>query len=265
MEKSKKAITLFLIITFAASFIFYGLIIFGEEMFPELSGISGYLLMWCPGVAAIFVRRKYYPEDSILGFQASKLKYLLTGIFLPVLYWGLSYGAYLLFAKNYKLSDEVITYLLKSPMTFLVYVLIFLITAMGEEVGWRGFLLPKLNDLFGMRKASLLSGLVWALWHYPILFSGYVSQIPLWYQLTTYTLLVFALSFIMAFLRLRSNSVWPAILLHASHNLLCQLILDPAINGDSRSFLVGETGIISILLLILLALIMTRKYAALKK
>ncbi|MEO1772483.1 CPBP family intramembrane glutamic endopeptidase [Candidatus Enterococcus ferrettii] len=264
MEKSKKAITLFLVITFATSSIFYGLIILGEKMFPDLYEISGYLLMWCPGIAAIIVRRKYYPKDKILGFQVSKPRYLLAGIFLPVLYWGLSYGIYLLFSKSYKLSDEVITYLVKSPMTFFVYLLIFLITAMGEEIGWRGFLLPKLNDLFGMRKASLLSGLIWALWHYPILFSGYVSQIPLWYQLTTYTLLVFALSFIMAFLRLRSNSVWPAILLHASHNLLCQLILDPAISGKSRPFLVGETGIISILFLILLAVVMTKKYTAVK-
>ena len=75
MEKSKKAITLFLVITFAASSIFYFLIILGEKTFPDLSEISGYfgyLLMWCPGIAAIIVRRMYYSKDKILGFQVSK-------------------------------------------------------------------------------------------------------------------------------------------------------------------------------------------------
>ncbi|MDO4259912.1 MAG: CPBP family intramembrane metalloprotease [Actinomycetaceae bacterium] len=47
------------------------------------------------------------------------------------------------------------------------------IPAMGEEAGWRGFLLPRLIDLVGHRSAILLMGPIWGLWHAPLLLLGY--------------------------------------------------------------------------------------------
>jgi len=46
--------------------------------------------------------------------------------------------------------------------------------AMGEELGWRGFLLPRLQQRFDALTSSLIVGVVWALWHLPLwLLPGY--------------------------------------------------------------------------------------------
>jgi len=43
-----------------------------------------------------------------------------------------------------------------------------LATALGEEIGWRGFLVPELFKTMGFTSAALFSGVVWACWHYPL-------------------------------------------------------------------------------------------------
>jgi membrane protease YdiL (CAAX protease family) len=69
------------------------------------------------------------------------------------------------------------------------------------------------------------TGLIWGVWHWPvILWSTYHSAAPLWYTLVFFTLMTVALSFLFSWLRLRSKSVWPCALLHASHNVWVQAI-----------------------------------------
>jgi len=46
-------------------------------------------------------------------------------------------------------------------------VLISCLTALGEEIGWRGFLVPQLASVTSFTKTALISGLIWAVWHYP--------------------------------------------------------------------------------------------------
>src|SRR6266566_1385769 len=61
---------------------------------------------------------------------------------------------------------------------------------------------------------ALLSGFTWAIWHYPLVFFGGDSgETFLWYSLLCFTILVMALGVISAWLRLRSGSIWPSILL----------------------------------------------------
>jgi membrane protease YdiL (CAAX protease family) len=61
---------------------------------------------------------------------------------------------------------------------------------------------------------ALLSGFTWAIWHYPLVFFGGDSgETSLWYSLLCFTILVMALGVISAWLRLRSGSIWPSILL----------------------------------------------------
>jgi len=52
----------------------------------------------------------------------------------------------------------------------------------------------------------------------------YQTGTPVWYQLTMFTIEIIAMTGILAFLRLKSSSVWPAAILHASHNYLIPLI-----------------------------------------
>jgi membrane protease YdiL (CAAX protease family) len=111
-----------------------------------------------------------------------------------------------------------------------------LASALGEEIGWRGFLVPELFKKIGFTGTALISGLVWSCWHYPLLIWGdYNSGTPPWYGLTCFTVMVVSLSFIFAWLRLKSGSLWTAALLHASHNLYIQGIFTPLTRDTGKT------------------------------
>jgi membrane protease YdiL (CAAX protease family) len=118
-------------------------------------------------------------------------------------------------------------------------------TALGEEIGWRGFLVPQLAKVTSFTNVSLLSGLVWSAWHYPILlFADYNSGTPAWFGLTCFTVMVVGISFVFAWMRLKSGSLWTGMFLHASHNLWIQGIFDPLTTDTGKTrFVIGEFGI----------------------
>src|ERR1051325_7008488 len=89
---------------------------------------------------------------------------------------------------------------------FVMSILIACFFALGEEIGWRGFLVPELSRFMNFTQVGLISGVIWTLWHFPlILFGNYHGAGPLWYSLAMFTLLVMATSFVQAWLRLASG------------------------------------------------------------
>ena len=70
---------------------------------------------------------------------------------------------------------------------------------------------------------------------------------------------IIAMTTIMAYLRLKSKSVWPAIILHASHNYIDQVICGPLTSANKQAYFVGETGLITAFMLIIVAIIVIRK------
>lgn len=96
--------------------------------------------------------------------------------------------------------------------------LINLIPALGEELGWRGWLLPKLMPL-GTLPALLISGVIWGLWHAPLILLGYnYPSTPGWLAMTAMVIMCILVGAVFSWLRLRSGSVWPAALAHAAFN-----------------------------------------------
>src|SRR3989449_7017007 len=87
----------------------------------------------------------------------------------------------------------------------------------GEEIGWRGYALPRLAARFGLARASLLLGLVWACWHLP---QFLVPEADTYRQsFFVYVLQVTALSVAMAWLYARTNgSLLLVMLLHSAVN-----------------------------------------------
>ncbi|MEY4237743.1 MAG: hypothetical protein RL339_344, partial [Pseudomonadota bacterium] len=124
--------------------------------------------------------------------------------------------------------------------------LISLTSALGEEIGWRGLLVPELAKLGSFRSVAIISGLIWTLYHVPlIIFADYHgSGTPLWYSLACFFPMVMAIAVVMAWLRLKSDSLWPPALLHAAHNLIIQGVFDSATrHGPWSGYLTGEFGI----------------------
>jgi membrane protease YdiL (CAAX protease family) len=84
-----------------------------------------------------------------------------------------------------------------------------------------------------------ISGCIWAFWHYPaLLLADYNSGTPKPYALTCFTAMVIAMAFVMGWLRLRSGSLWPCALLHASHNLFVQAVLDRMTRPETKALYV---------------------------
>jgi uncharacterized protein len=92
------------------------------------------------------------------------------------------------------------------------------IPALGEELGWRGFLLPRLLPL-GPVGAILVSGVIWGLWHAPLVLLGYNYPAgPGWLGVLAMCGMCTVVGGVFGWLRLRSGSIWPAALAHGSFN-----------------------------------------------
>lgn len=110
----------------------------------------------------------------------------------------------------------------------LITVLINTVVSMGEELGWRGYLLPKLVERFhgagGSRKAALITGLIHGVWHWPLIVMS-MSILPEVTFLTPLVYLVFTctLSVLLSWVTLCSGSVWPAALGHGADNATAAL------------------------------------------
>jgi membrane protease YdiL (CAAX protease family) len=106
-----------------------------------------------------------------------------------------------------------------------ISVLVNCLFTVGEEVGWRGHLLVRLLGL-GPLPASLLVGVVWGLWHAPLIgLDGYEYGLRSWAAAPILCLFTVPVAVVLAWLRLRSGSVWPCVLAHAAINAPAALVL----------------------------------------
>jgi membrane protease YdiL (CAAX protease family) len=218
-----------------------------------ISGQRGWYvggLMWCPGLAAMATCRLLGRPLSSLGWRWPAARWAWISYAVPVGYAGLAYGAVWalrLGGLNHEFIDKIpVGYNLGFPWwgaTALYLVLLgtvgmtgSLSSALGEEIGWRGFLVPELAKEHSFTGVALISGLVWAVWHAPLLlFSDYNAGTNRWYALGCFTVSVISAATIMAWLRLRSGSLWTGALVHASHNLFVQRIFDGLMRDTGKT------------------------------
>lgn len=123
------------------------------------------------------------------------------------------------------------------------------IAAFGEELGWRGYLQQKLEFL-GFWRMSAIIGVIWGLWHLPLVIHGYnYPQHPLLgvLMMTVFTTL---LSPIISFIRIRSKSVIATSILHGTMNGVSGAAV--LMIGGGNDLTVGVTGLAGFIVLLLI-------------
>ncbi len=101
-----------------------------------------------------------------------------------------------------------------------------LVFALGEALGWRGTLSPRLESLWGRPAAVVVGGVVWGLWHAPLILLGYnYPDAPRWLGLVAMVVLCTGMGGILYWLTVRFGSVWPAALAHGVNNATAALIM----------------------------------------
>ncbi|WP_330630103.1 CPBP family intramembrane glutamic endopeptidase [Halocatena halophila] len=126
------------------------------------------------------------------------------------------------------------------------------IATFGEEFGWRAYLVPKLLAL-GDRRAIVLSGVIWGVWHWPLTIQGhnYPGTPILGAVLMCYFTIVVGV--FLAWIALRGESVWPAVIGHAVINTTTPLVI--LLDVDMPQYLIGPmiTGVVGSIPFALLA------------
>lgn len=115
--------------------------------------------------------------------------------------------------------------------------------AAGEEIGWRGYLLPRLIRLWGTPAAVLASGVVWGLWHAPLILLGYNFARPHAGGVLLMIAGCVAAGAWLSWLRVRSGTVWPAIFAHGALNASAGLYLLLSASPDVDGATAGPLGV----------------------
>jgi uncharacterized protein len=242
MRPLTKQILIYLLLVFAFSCVPYFLIIHTGHIGAG-NGLAVGVIMWCPAFAALATCRLFKIDLATLGWNWRPARYIAWAYVIPILYalpvyvftWAVIPGSFAFseFAKPLAASfgfpnwPRATALLLAVPCYATIGVISSTARALGEEIGWRGFLLPRLVERTGFTWGCLISGCIWASWHYPgLLFADYNAGTRPVFALSCFTLMVIGDSYILGWLRLKSGSLWTAAILHASHNLFIQAIFD---------------------------------------
>ena len=270
--KKGAVLVISLFLTLVASFYFVGVwLVF------RLSSATP--LMLSVGLAAIVTCLVTRKELRSLGWRWGSWKIQWLNYFLPLCYSALAYGIIwaLGFGDWYNvdfIQEQKESYNLLAWSNTAVIGLHFLLTAtvsfvlllpsvLGEELGWRGLLVPELSKLMPFTGVALVSGFLWAVFHWPLMFMGLYGAgeaTPFLYQLAFFTLCIMSMSVVMTYFRLKVDSLWPAVIFHMSHNVFLQKFFGPMTSENANSaWFLDEFGLVVPGILLAIAVYYWRK------
>ncbi|MGB3366521.1 MAG: type II CAAX endopeptidase family protein [Acidaminobacteraceae bacterium] len=245
MKKTKKAIITYISLLLLIVTVFSTLIIIDGRGLSE-NIIYALILMYSPAILAIIINLIFYKNLKGFGWRLGKFKYLGLSYLIPLLYILVPYTLLAVFGVI-KFDFSIITgsIYLEFIKVFIVNIILLTLLVIGEEIGWRGFLLPHLCQVTTYKKASFIVGLVWVAVHLPIfIFSDYNEGVtPLYFRLFCFTILAFSINIVINWLRIKSGSLWTAVLLHTAHNSILQDINPLIVKSDLSEYIISESGL----------------------
>ena len=213
-----------------------GPVLGGDPTNPGL----GFLVWGTAPIVATLVMKFVFRDKVSLGFKpafkGNGRWYALSALVYPititvVLAVGLLMGATTI--SNFTVP-EFVTALIPLAVTYIIFAFI-------EEVGWRGYLTPKVHSLNDGLLSYILIGVIWASWHFPYLhsLSAYTSE-GLVTLLPRFILGTIVSAAVYGEIRIRTGSVWPAVLMHWIGNTLANTLLTEFADGSFVAFIPGK-------------------------
>ena len=271
IKEAWQTIFVFLIILIALSSIAYYAIL-------KLNPTSIYigLLMISPALAAFITLKIKKRPILTLPWGLKELKYLKLSYVTPLFYVSIAYALIWLFGFGNLINTDRITQwsaelgIAESNQTLLIIIMVFLLltvgvvknlgSTLGEEIGGRGFLIFEFRKVMSFKALSIVSGVIWAIWHFPILNLMFGSGENLLLHLSAFTIMILGISVILAYYTFKSNSLWPAAIFHSIHNIYIQKICTPlTISNNNTTFWIDEYGFMLPIITTIFAIYFWRK------
>ena len=273
--QARSGLRIYLGVLVVLSAILEGTIIRMGGLTNSTGGALVLVLMYVPALSSVVARlvgREGFEDVSFgwggrTGSRAALTAWLLpVAIALPV--YGIAWSTGLVpFAAPHGgtlagIGDPMLRLLALIPVALTVGTLFSCLSAFGEEVGWRGYLVPRLVEA-NVPRPYLVSALIWCAWHVPlILWAGYATGPYPAISALLFIGSITPMGLIFARWRMASGSVWPAVIAHGSWNVVVQSVFDPFAPGERSAMWVGESGVLTVVTLWLVcALIWRRPWA----
>jgi uncharacterized protein len=197
-----------------------------------------------------------------VGFGLPAWRALVLAVAVPAVVVGLSFG----FAAAF----GVISFptpgpgLARGVLQAVVTTLIFAVVFLGEEIGWRGFLLLRLCELMPGRSAAVLTGACHAIYHVPLLTltTTYQYAGSRWIVVPTVMITITLAGVWYGWLRLRFGTIWPVSLSHSAFNHFMESVAGVAIvtSPAAMAYTTTETGFVTLIIVLALAVyLLTRR------
>jgi uncharacterized protein len=190
-----------------------------------------------------------------VGFHPRRGRGLLIAVLGPVLIGMVSFGVAAAFGvvRFPGLGAGVVSGFLNILVGTVVSTFVFL----GEEIGWRGYLLFRLAQVTPPRVAAVLTGAFHAIFHLPLLLltTTYQSAGQRWIIVPMVMITITLAGVWYGWLRLSSGSIWPVCLSHSAFNNVMETLAGVAIVGSAATmaYVTTETGIVTLLIIALVA------------
>lgn len=252
--RARKGLLVYFSVLVAGSAVLETLLIRAHEEIGRNPGLV-FALMWTPAIASLVARLALGEGIRDVSFRMERagLPALWLAWLWPLLVGGVAYGiAWGTRLAVFSPPDLAKVGLLGSSPAgrfagillscATVLTVLSALSAFGEELGWRGYMLTRLVEA-GVPRPVLVSGAVWALWHTPLIVAGVYAAGPKpVLSAILFFVNVVGVGCLFAWMRLRTGSLWPAVLLHAAWNAVIQGTFDACTKGTS--VWVGEAGVI---------------------
>lgn len=238
MEENKKKILIYIGITFGLAWIIVAFIPLTGHSYGEIFSVlmlAG--CMFTPTIGNLLTRiitKEGFADFKLKPKFKGNLKYYILSYFIFTILIAVGVvGYYLIFPQQFDINvmtqmpgaqanstaAAIVGYIV---IAALISPIINIIPTLGEEIGWRGYLLYKLQNKMGAGKAILISGVIWGLWHAPMIAIGHNYGTAYWgYPVSGILMMVLfcvTIGNIEGFLTLKTDSVIPAAICHSAVN-----------------------------------------------